>query len=259
MTIVPITRKLDGKTAMDSLEIPAGALSIHGTQVLATGAQLNSMRYDVGQYAHGEIYFTGKADCTSITIGGVVYPCAESSDFSKGQWGHGDTGINSAGNLATAINSDPRTSLGARWQSSANSIAETTNGLVIVYALEPGVAGDVTTITVQGAGYTEPSALVTPFIGGRDPAIRESCTFIHEVSATEALLQFIEFYVPILHPVYFNITCREGEYSEDLPAYKTMTSYFYPYNEGDISTRFGVSNPDLAMNEGDKIYITVME
>ena len=129
----------------------------------------------IGAIASGSLKFGAAADCTSVTIGGIVYTYA-ASPAAAGEWGpYGASGSDTATALAAGINTDTRNSGGPYFAATANT------DTVTVYQLAVGVPA---TPAISKAGGSD-TVTIEAFAGGVDPAYTDFVMFEHDVTALD--------------------------------------------------------------------------
>lgn len=150
------------------------ATAMAGTGLTAASGQLKT-KYP-GAVAVGSLKFGGQADCTSVTIGGIVYTYDATPDVTVGEWGpHGGTANASATALAAGINGDQRNGGGKNFFATANT------DTVHVYELTAMVSP---VANILRTGGTEPATMEN-LAGGLAAANKQWCMRAHTVTAND--------------------------------------------------------------------------
>jgi hypothetical protein len=165
---------------------------------------------DDGQTSHGGVFFTGVGDCTSVDINAIVYERDDTPDVTLGQWASGAGAAAAATNLAAGINGDTRNAGGPYFT------AEAIGAGVVIRALTPGTAGNV---TVARTGGAEPSTTQN-LVEGRAAKACKIGTVYHTVTAFDVLLTEFTLELPF-SPDTFIVQVRDST-----GAIKTVTDTF---------------------------------
>lgn len=130
----------------------------------------------IGAIASGSIQFGAAADCTSVTIGGIVYTYNATPTATLGEWGpYGANADATAAALVVGILGDTRNAGGPYFAVTANT------DTVTVYQLAVGVPA---TPAISKTGGTD-TVTIENFAGGVDPAYTDFVMFHHDVTALD--------------------------------------------------------------------------
>jgi len=130
----------------------------------------------IGAIASGSIQFGAAADCTSVTIGGIVYTYNATPTATLGEWGpYGANADATAAALVVGILGDTRNAGGPYFAATANT------DTVTVYQLAVGIPA---TPAISKTGGTD-TVTIENFAGGVDPAYTDFVMFHHDVTALD--------------------------------------------------------------------------
>jgi hypothetical protein len=148
--------------------------------------------------AKGSLLFGATGDCTSVTIGGVVYAYAASPTVTNGEWAYGASASESATNLAAGIMGDTRNGGGKSFWAIADG------DTVFVYALTGGIPP---TATITRTGGAQPATLEA--LVGAAEATKNCTNFKYTVTANDVDTS-VKFGIPLpFAPAFFTVQVRD--------------------------------------------------
>jgi hypothetical protein len=197
----------DLATAMAGTDVTAtaGVFSVNRTTLAAAqaGNGLNASvgvlaTSNIGKVAKGGVFFAGKGDCTSVTVGAATYTVG-AGGAGTGEWAVGANATESATNLAAAINADTRNG-GTNYFNALLS-----GDGVIIYGKGVGTAYNAAVARVGGAQPATAQALV----GGVAEIPARTTIVQYTVTAFDCLLAGFDVVLPFV-PTTFIAQARSA-------------------------------------------------